>query len=60
MAIEQQISELDRQVLKLSRQDAQVRRFMTVRGVGPINALCFKATIQRGSGDREVSAPLSD
>ena len=34
MAIEQQIGELDRQVLKLSRLDAQVRRFMTVPGVG--------------------------
>jgi transposase len=44
-AIEQQIAELDRKVLKLSRQDAQVRRFMTVPGVGPITALCFKATI---------------
>jgi len=44
-AIEQQIGELDRQVLKLSRQDAQARRFMTVPGVGPITALCFKATI---------------
>jgi transposase len=44
-AIEQQIDELDRKVLKLSRQDAQVRRFMTVPGVGPITALCFKATI---------------
>src|SRR5262249_29311982 len=36
-AIGQQIEELDRKVLKLSRRDAQVRRFMT--------ALCFKATI---------------
>src|SRR6185437_1270856 len=30
---------------KLSRQDAQARRFMTVPGIGPITALCFKATI---------------
>ncbi len=44
-AIEQQIDELDRKILKLSRQDAQVRRFMTVPGIGPITALCFKATI---------------
>jgi transposase len=36
---------LDRKVLKLARYDAQVRRFMTVPGVGPITALCFKATI---------------
>lgn len=44
-AIEQQIGELDRKVLKLARNDVQVRRFMTAPGVGPIAALCFKATI---------------
>jgi transposase len=43
--IEQQTNDLDRKVLKLARYDAQVRRFMTVPGVGPITALCFKATI---------------
>jgi Transposase IS116/IS110/IS902 family len=45
MAIEQQIDDLDRKVLKLARHDAQVRRFMTTPGIGPITALCFKATI---------------
>src|SRR5215831_19124934 len=35
----------DRKVLKLARHDAQVRRFMSVPGIGPITALCFKATI---------------
>ena len=44
-AIEQQTDDLDRKVLKLARYDGQVRRFMTVPGVGPITALCFKATI---------------
>jgi len=44
-AIEQQVDNLDRKVLKLARHDVQVRRFMTVPGVGPITALCFKATI---------------
>src|SRR3979490_3141705 len=44
-AIEQQTGDLDRKVLTLARYDAQVRRFMTVPGVGPITALCFKATI---------------
>src|SRR5262249_39486691 len=44
-AIEQQTDDLDRKVLKLARHDAQVRRFMTVPGIGPITALCFKATI---------------
>jgi transposase len=44
-AVEQQVSELDRKVMKLARRDAQVQRFMTVPGVGPITALAFKATI---------------
>jgi transposase len=44
-ALEQQIDDLDRKVLKLARHDAEVRRFMTVPGVGPITALCYKATI---------------
>ena len=43
--IEQQVDDLDRKVHKLARHDVQVRRFMTVPGVGPITALCFKATI---------------
>jgi transposase len=32
-AIEQQIDDLDRQVLKLAHQDAQIRRFTTVPGI---------------------------
>ena len=44
-AIEQQVRDLDRKVLELARHDVQVRRFMTVPGIGPIIALCFKATI---------------
>jgi transposase len=44
-AVEQQVCDLDRKVLRLARRDAQVRRFMTAPGVGPITALCFKATI---------------
>jgi transposase len=43
-AIERQVSELDRRVMKLARRDAQVQRFMTVPGVGPITALAFKAS----------------
>src|SRR5262249_23266250 len=43
--LEQQTDDLDRKVLKLARHDAQVRRFMTMPGIGPITALCFKATI---------------
>jgi len=44
-AIEQQIADLDRKVLRLARNNAQVRRFMTAPGVGPITALCYLATI---------------
>src|SRR5216684_4416441 len=44
-AIEQQVGDLDRKVLQLARHEVQVWRFMTVPGVGPITALCFKATI---------------
>ena len=32
-AVEQQVSDLDRNVMKLVRRDAQVRRLMTVPGV---------------------------
>ena len=44
-AVEQQISELDRKVMRLARTDAQARRFMMVPGIGPITALCFLTTI---------------
>ena len=44
-SIERQIEDLDRKVLNLARHDAQVRRFMTVPGVGPVTALSFKAAI---------------
>ena len=44
-AVEQQIVDLDRKVLRLARNNAQVRRFMTAPGIGPVTALCFLATI---------------
>jgi transposase len=44
-AIERQVGDLDRKVHKLARHDVQVRRLMTVPGVGPITALCFKTTV---------------
>jgi transposase len=44
-AIEQQIADFDRKVMRLARDDAQVRRLMTTPGVGAITALCFLATI---------------
>ncbi len=40
-----QIADLDRKVLRLAQSAPQVRRFMTVPGVGPITALCYLATI---------------
>jgi transposase len=45
LAIERQIADLDRKVLKLARNNAQVQQFMTAPGIGPITALCFLATI---------------
>ena len=60
-AVGQQVSELDRKVMKLARHDAQVRRFMTVPGIGPITALAFKATIDdpaRFARSRSVGAYL--
>ena len=44
-AVGQQIADLDRKVLRLARNNAQVRRFMTAPGVRPITALFFLATI---------------
>jgi transposase len=44
-AIEQQIADLERKVMRLARNNAHARRFMTAPGVGPITALCFLATI---------------
>jgi transposase len=43
--IERQIADLDHKVLRLARNNTQVRRFMTVPGLGPITALCYLATI---------------
>ncbi|WP_143199962.1 IS110 family transposase [Bradyrhizobium sp. NAS80.1] len=45
VAIEQQIADLDRRVMKLARNNVQVRQFMTAPGIGPVTALCFLATI---------------
>src|SRR6201988_4754233 len=56
-AVEQQFLELDRNVLRLARNNAQVRRFMTAPGIGPVTALCFLATIDdpaRFKGSRSV------
>jgi transposase len=44
-ALARQIEALDRKLLRLARSEPQVRRFMTVPGVGPVTALCYLATI---------------
>jgi transposase len=49
-AIEKQIDDLDRKVLKVAWHDARIRRF------DPITALCFKLMIRHASSNREVSA----
>jgi transposase len=63
VAIEQQIADLDRKVMKLARSNAQVRQFMTAPGIGPVTALCFLATIDdptRFRKGQEASEPMSD
>ncbi len=57
----QKLADLDRQVLRPARDDAQVSRFMTTPGVGPITALCYLATIDnptRFRKSRSVGAYL--
>ena len=53
-AVGRQIADLDRKVMRLARNDAQVRRFMTAPGVGPITALCFLATIDDPTRFQEI------
>ena len=58
-AVERQIDNLDRKVLKLARREPDVRRLMTAPGVGPITALCYVATIDdpaRFNRSRNVGA----
>ena len=44
-AIEKQIADLTRKVMRLARKDVQARRFMTAPGIGPITAPCYLVTI---------------
>ena len=60
-ALERQIDDLDRKVMRLARSEPDVRRLMTVPGVGPITALCYLATIDdptRFKKSRNVGAYL--
>ena len=55
-AVEQQVSELDRKVMKLARRDAQVQRFMTVPSC-PLSAKARnRCAIARCAGSPTVSA----
>jgi transposase len=42
-----QVGDLDRKVHRLARRDVQVRRFMTVPGVGPITRTVLQDDDQR-------------
>lgn len=56
-----QISQIDLELLKLSRKDKEVKLLMTAHGVGPITALTYKAEIHdpsRFSNSRAVGAYL--
>jgi len=58
-ALGDQIDLLNRKVARMARSEPQIRRFMTVPGVGPITALCYMATIDdpaRFSKSRSVGA----
>ena len=59
--LERQIDNLDRKVMAMARREPDVRRLMTVPGVGPITALCYFATIDdpsRFKQSRNVGAYL--
>lgn len=60
-AVAGQISDLDRRVILLARDEPQVRRFMTVPGVGPITASVISPPlmIRRGLRSRAMSEPTS-
>ncbi len=47
--VAREIADLHRRLLAMAREDEDSRRFMTVPGIGPINALAFKAAIDEPS-----------
>jgi transposase len=61
-AVERQIADLDRKVLRLARNDAQVRRFMTAPASAQSQLFAFlqRSMTQLDSKDREASEPMSD
>jgi transposase len=61
-AIEQQIADLDRKVMRLARNNAQARRFMTAPGVGQSRLFVSlqRSMILPASNDPEASEPILD
>ncbi|HNA62502.1 MAG TPA: transposase [Rhabdochlamydiaceae bacterium] len=41
----EETGKIDKKMLELADQDKEVRRFMTVPGIGPVTALTYKAEI---------------
>ena len=48
-------AQLDDLLVRLAREDAVCRRFMTVPGVGPLVALTFRATVRRAGPLRSLA-----
>lgn len=46
-AVWEELANLHRELLRVTRNDQLCRRFMTIPGVGPVTALAFKTTIDR-------------
>ena len=61
-AVGRQIADLDRKVLRLARNNAQVRRFITVPVLvqSQLFASLRRSTTLRASRGREVSEPMPD
>jgi len=43
--VEKQTADLDRRAIRLARNDAEMRRFMTAPGIGVITARCYRASV---------------
>ena len=61
-AVERQIADLDRKVMRLARNDAQVRRFMTalVLAQSRLFAILRRSMTLLASRGREASEPMPD
>ena len=59
--LNEQVGLLDEQLSELGGQDERVKRLMTMRGIGPVTAMAFVATldeVERFSGAHQVEAYL--